>query len=462
MLDAAPEPVRHPQSRTKLNALLSSETAQVALVIAIALALRLAWALITQWHPDALQQDDAYFYDFTARALANGRGYIGPGGDATASWPPGYPLLLSTAYVLFGRHVIVARLLNVALGAATVWLVYLIGRRLFGHRPALLAAGIVACFPSLIFYTGVTLSEITFTFLALLAVYLLIVEGNHDSESEPQHRNAKSALLLGAGLVLGMATLTRGQALFLQLVFVPFWLRSGATWKRIGQKLAVLAVGMALIVTPWTIRNAIQLHAPVPISTNAGVDFWIGHNESATGKYDYSVAFRLGVEVALSHPELSGTARDVRANSAGFRKGLEFAATHPARELVLPFEKFFWLYYSDIDAVRWNEGRGLQKFLPGLVREGLLALSDVYYFAVAGLAVISMRRWFSDRDAGRLLLISLVAYWIFVHLVFFGSPRFHAPIMPIAGLLAAQAQLLFRPRRDGGLRPRSLTKGEGL
>ncbi len=414
----------------KLNAALHNQTAQAALVLALALALRLAWALITRWHP--MYYDDAYFYDFTARALANGRGYIQPTGDPTANWPPGYPVVLATAYVLFGEKVIVAQMLNVALGTATVWLAYLIGRRLFGHGPALLGAGIVACFPSLILYTGVTLSEITFTFLALLGIYLLIVEAQSG-------RPRDLRLLLGAGLVLGLAALTRGQALLLPLVLVPFWFRSGIRWRPIAQKLAALVLGMCLIMAPWTVRNLVQLHAPVLISTNAGVDFWIGHHESATGKYDYAVEFGLGVEVALSHPELDGTAREVQVSNDGFRKGLKFAATHPAQELILPFKKFFWLYYGDIGGVRWNEGRGLQNFLPGLVREGLLALSDVYYFAVAGLVVIGVRRWFSLRDPGRLLLISLVAYWTFIHLVFLGDPRFHAPIMPIVALLAGLA-----------------------
>ena len=58
---------------------------------------------------------------------------------------------------------------------------------------------------------------------------------------------------------------------------------------------------------------------------------------------------------------------------------------------------------------------------------------------MAGLVVIGVRRWFSLRDPGRLLLIALVAYWTFIHLVFLGDPRFHAPIMPVVALLAGLA-----------------------
>jgi 4-amino-4-deoxy-L-arabinose transferase-like glycosyltransferase len=410
----------------RLNAALRSHAVQVALVVGLAFALRLAWVLITQWHPAF--DDDAFRYDFTARALASGQGYIHLTGDPTAFWPPGYPVLLATAYVVFGEKVIVAQMLNVALGTATVWLAYLIGRRLFGRGTALLGAGIVACFPSLIFYTGVTLSEITFTFLALLAIYLLIMEAQSG-------RRRDVRLLLGAGLALGLAALTRGQALLLPVVLVPFWLRSGVSWRRICPKLAALALGMGLIVAPWTARNAIQLHAPVLIATNAGVDFWIGHHQSAAGDFGPTG----GAQLVFSHPELDPVTREVRVNNEGFEKGLSFAVTHPAQELVLPFKKLFWLYYNDEEGLRWNEGHGGQDFLPGPVRDGLLALSNVYYFAVLGLLLLGTGRWISLREPGRLLLLSLVGYWTLIHLVFFGNPRFHAPVMPLVALLAGLA-----------------------
>jgi hypothetical protein len=63
----------------------------------------------------------------------------------------------------------------------------------------------------------------------------------------------------------------------------------------------------------------------------------------------------------------------------------------------------------------------------------------VYYFTVLALVALGIRRWFSLREPGRVLLISLVAYWTLIHLVFFGDARFHTPIMPIVALLAALA-----------------------
>ena len=408
------------------RASIREHVALLAVVVSLGFALRLAWVAFTQWEP--LPDDDAFRYQFAAKSLVNGEGYVHLNGAATAFWPPGYPLLLATAYRFLGESIAVAQFMNVIFGTATVGLTYLIGRRTLGPAPALVGAGIVAFFPSLIFFTGVTLSETTFTFLSLLGIYLLIIEAKQGQERDLR-------LLIGAGLVLGLATLTRGQALLLPLVMVPFWLRLGLTRPLIFERLVAVVLGIGLIVAPWTIRNAAELDAPVFISTNAGVDLWIGHHEGADGSGGQSA----GAQLVYRHPGLSSVAREVRVNSDGFRKAVAYAFTHPQEEMRLPFQKLFWLFYNDEEGLKWNDGHGAQSFMSGGLRQGLVAVSNIYYFAMLGMVALGVRLWYSTKDAGKVLLISLVAYGTAVHLVFFGDPRFHAPIMPIAALLAAPA-----------------------
>ncbi len=423
-VNAAPEAT--PRVQTEIadgapGATLREHAVWLLAVLALAFVFRLTWVVFSDWQPTP--DDDAFRYDFTARSLVDGLGYLHLNGAPTAFWPPGYPLVLAAAYRVFGDNVGVGQLLNVVLGTATVGLVYLIGRRALGPRPALVGASIVAAFPSLVFFTAVTLSEVVFTFLALLGVYLVLIEAQSPSRG--------LRLLLAAGLVLGFASLVRGQALLLPIVLIPFWLRSGVDWSRIADKLVALALGIGLIVAPWSIRNAVVMDAPVLISTNAGVDFWMGHHEGANG------GLQNANELVFSYPELDTVEREVRVNAEGFRRGLKYAVTHPADEFVLTFKKLFWLYQNDEEGLKWNEGHGGQPFLGDNLREGLRSLSNVYYFAVLGFLALGVPLWFSLRDPGRLLLISLIAYWTLVHLAFFGDPRFHAPIMPLVALLAA-------------------------
>ena len=404
------------------TATVSNHTIWLLIILGFAFVLRLAWIAYSDWQP--MPDDDAFRYDFTARALLEGQGYVHLNGAPTAFWPPGYPLLLASAYWIFEETVAVAQLLNVLLGTATVGLVYLIGRRTLGMMPALVGAAIVAAFPSLIFFTAVTLSEVTFTFLALLAIYLLVLETQSG-------RGRHLPLLLAAGLVLGYAVLVRGQALLLPIVFVPFWLRTGVRWPGISHKLVALALGIGLMVAPWSIRNAIQMESLVFLSTNAGINFWIGNHEGATGRG------QLADELVYSYPELTTVQREVRVNAEGSRKGIAYALTHPVQEVSLSIKKFFWLYYHDSEGLSWNEGHGGQPFLSSLERVALFGLSNIYYFAVLGFFALGVRLWFSLRDPGSVLLISIIVYWTLVHVAFFGDPRFHAPIMPIVALLAA-------------------------
>jgi 4-amino-4-deoxy-L-arabinose transferase-like glycosyltransferase len=398
----------------------------LAVLMAASFLLRLLWVLISDWQPTP--DDDAYRYDFFARELLAGNGYVHLNGEPTAFWPPGYPLLLAAVYGMTNQSVFAAQLFNVVIATATVPLVYALGRRTVGAQAGLVGAGIVAFFPSLIFFSAVTLSETVFIFLALLGVYLLVVEAQREG-----HRDMR--LLLAAGLVLGFAALVRGQALLLPLVAIPFWLRSGIGWPRIADKLVALALGIGLIAVPWTVRNAIELDSPVLISTNAGVDFWMGHNAEAGGTLTVEAAD----ELVFRHPELTTAEREVRVNREGFREGIEYAVSHPVNEVFLVAKKFFWLYHNDEEGLKWNEGHGGQQFLSDTGRAVLYTVSNAYYFGV--LALFALGLWLMARPirAGPLLLLSLIVYWTVVHLVFFGDPRFHAPIMPVVALLAAPA-----------------------
>jgi 4-amino-4-deoxy-L-arabinose transferase-like glycosyltransferase len=319
---------------------------------------------------------------------------------------------------------------------------YGLGGRAFAERTALIGAVITACFPSLIFLAGVTLTETSFTFLALLGV-LLIVEADARRDWR---------WLVAAGIVIGVATLVRGQAALLPLVAIPFWWRStGGDVRATLARVAGVGVLAALVAVPWTARNYVESGSLVVLSSNAGIDFYIGHSEDADGRGRIVEAF------VFRYPELPPAEAEARVSRDGFREGIEYAATHPLREVELSARKLFFLYYHDQEALRWTEAHGEREFLSDAGRTTLAALSNVYYYAVLALAVagiatsVARAGW---RHPVRLLLLCIVAYWTLVHIAFFADPRFHAPIMPVVALWAAAgvvvlSTLLRRTRRRG-------------
>ncbi|HWQ29131.1 MAG TPA: glycosyltransferase family 39 protein [Dehalococcoidia bacterium] len=408
--------------RRRWREALSASTLALAAVVTLAVALRLVWIAYSDWRP--LPDDDAFRYDWFARNLAEGTGFVHLNGKPTAFWPPGYPLLVAPFYFLFGPDPLWAQLLNTALAGGAVALTFALARRAFGDRAGLLAAGIVALFPSLILFTGLTLSETAFTFFALLGLWLLIAEGGRG-------RIGLRELAL-AGAVIGFATLIRGQALLLPLVALPFWQMASGDWRAALRRLAVAGSCAAVVVVPWTIRNAIQMNAFVPISTNAGVDLWIGNHDGASGRGQMADA------LIYSRPDLDSVAGEVAVNAEGFRRAVRFALEQPLTELQLLPRKLFYLYYHDEEGLRWNDGHGGQPWMDPNVWRALRWLSNAYYYAVLALFAVGLAfAWRRLRTPALALVASTIVYWTAIHLVFFGDPRFHAPAMPLFAIFAA-------------------------
>ena len=86
-------------------------------------------------------------------------------------------------------------------------------------------------------------------------------------------KTPRPARALGVGLLWGIASLTWPVALLLPALIVAWaWVPLGLTVpvrERL-RHVILLLVGIALAVGPWTIRNALALHAFVPITTGGG------------------------------------------------------------------------------------------------------------------------------------------------------------------------------------------------
>jgi hypothetical protein len=95
----------------------------LAAIVAVAFVLRIGWVAWADFQPTI--KDDAGRYDFLARSLVSGGGYVNPNGATTMFWPPGYPFVLTAVYWLAPAppEGTAARVLNAVCGAASVALV---------------------------------------------------------------------------------------------------------------------------------------------------------------------------------------------------------------------------------------------------------------------------------------------------------------------------------------------------
>jgi 4-amino-4-deoxy-L-arabinose transferase-like glycosyltransferase len=233
---------------------------KLGVLVAAGVAARVAFVL---WTPRELK-GDPFFYHFAGRAIAEGLGYVSLrsffGGTLapTAQHPPLFPLFLAGLTKLGAGGVEAQRLAVSSLaGGAVIVALGLLGRKLGGSRVGLLAGAIAAFHPMLIAVDSSALSVPLYgvwVSFALLATYALLYRPS-----------ASRAAVLG--VLIGLATLTRSEALLLlPMLAVPLARRGGpGTWRR----LAIACAATVLVLAPWLARNYSLFHRPV-LANNYG------------------------------------------------------------------------------------------------------------------------------------------------------------------------------------------------
>lgn len=219
--------------------------------------------------PPAPAISDASAYRLLGANLADGDGYVRPfdlarTGQAvpTAEYPPGYPALLAGADLLGIESETGQRVLLCLVGGLTVALVGLIGRRLGGDAVGLGSAALAALHPSLWSTDTTPLAESLAAALAMAVVFAALAV----------HQDPARRRWFVLGVVAAAGGMVRGEVLLVGLVAIGGLVLAQPPQQR--RKLlgagGLALVGVAVVVGPWTIRNAVAFGEFVPLSNNAG------------------------------------------------------------------------------------------------------------------------------------------------------------------------------------------------
>jgi len=408
-------------------------------VLLFGFALRGCWILAVDVDPRSEFHFDMTFYELAALQLTEGALLRDFDGTPTAKWSPGYPLLLGTAYLTFGKHLIVGKLLNALLATLSGWFCYELGRRLFRPAVGLVGAALLAVLPGDIFYSALLLSETAFSTLFTGALWsFAILEERRPERFFPRW--------FGYGMLIGAAILVRGTAsLYLCVPVVIWWIsRSFGSAFRLG---AIAAAGLIVVVAPWTLRNLAVLGVPVIVSTQqVGMAMTFAHSEIADGGYSQRlVTFRDELVAPFAH--LPNPDREIAEWRFEMQRAFDYARTHPGRELMLIPRRLVNLYAHDHAALPWltpKPAPGRKKAaIFGPRRDRALAFAaDWSFYAIFALALIAIPRTLSRQRPAAWILPGSLAYVTLLHGVLFaGDPRFHAPLAPLLALLAAATLL---------------------
>jgi hypothetical protein len=124
--------------------------------------------------PLGAASDDALHLLLARNLLAGGFAVPGPGGVPVTDPLPGWPALMALPLALLDGHWGLLRLFPLAAAALLVWASWRLARRALGEEAALFAAGAVALDHALIGWAGVSLPDILYAALSVLALSALL------------------------------------------------------------------------------------------------------------------------------------------------------------------------------------------------------------------------------------------------------------------------------------------------
>jgi tetratricopeptide (TPR) repeat protein len=339
---------------------------------------------------------------------------------------PLYPYVVGVVRALGGGLGAVYAL-QVLLHVATALLVQRIASRRFSPGAGLLAALLYFLLADPAYYTARVLNCTLQAF-----VVAALWERALALQALPR---ARTALAVGAWLGVNVLANPTMEILLPVFALWTWWLagRGARGWK-LG--LLVLAASLALIA-PATLHNWLASRELIPVSGQAGVTFYHGNAPGADGTYHpipgiSSDRMRQNIDArALVRDSTDGSWS--ATSKAFFDKGLAFWTAEPAHAFALAVRKVYWFFtgrnYGDI-------------YVPALeVEDGFasrlsLAPLPVAWWTLPALVLLCLALREPRRNLPELALFFLPLATV---AVFWYSPRYRFPVLPIVCVFAAQA-----------------------
>jgi hypothetical protein len=198
--------------------------------------------------------------------------------------------------------------------------------------------------------------------------------------------------------------------------------------------LAMMVLGMAVIVAPWTLRNYVHHGRLVFVASEGGVTFWTGNHPLAVG--DGDMAANIGIKLdnqrlRAEHPLVG----EEDMEPIYYREALSWIREHPADWAALQLRKVFYLVVPVGPSYTLHSTR-------------YYVASVGSYLTVLGIVLTTVGRLRGGlhRVVGLWLL---AASAVVVALVFFPQERFRIPILdPTLVILAGAGLAQFRRVRE--------------
>lgn len=363
-------------------------------------------------------------------------------GDEAYFRGPLYPYLLAFFLKLTGSSIFWSRFLQIIIASFSAVLVYVLGEKAFSKKAGIFAGLAYAVYGTIIFYETMLLIPAIFIFLNLLAVYLMLLfKGRY-----------KLRFWFLAGIIVGLSAIARPNILLLAPFFM-LWIFAGfSQLKEIRKRFFVILiylVGILIPVFSVTLRNYLVTSEAILISSQGGVNFYIGNNPETEGLTMLMPEVQLNESLPWSkftdatrkaaEDEVGKKLTAAEESSFWTKKALKFIWNNPGKFIGTTFRKiiYFFVGFENSDQTDIYYSRTYSSLF------SILLWKKPLYFPwglIFPLALIGMLAGWSKRNELSLFYIFIIGY-IPTVILFLVTARHRLAIIPFMLLFAASGSL---------------------
>jgi len=225
----------------------------LVLILFLSLIIRLSFYFyVTPWdsfvEEKIILYDDPYEYHSLALNLINHGEYTSGNKSSEALRTPLYPFFIFVIYYIFGIKPFVVIIFQILIELLSIFLIFLIIKKIFNKTSGFLGAIIYGINPLLIFYSNTLFSDSLLVFFMTLFFYLVSRVIENDNNNVKRYLN-----YIAVGFVLGLSTLLKpiiAYMIYPLLLYLFLY-----NYKKSFRYIILLVITYYMTVTPWMYHN---------------------------------------------------------------------------------------------------------------------------------------------------------------------------------------------------------------
>lgn len=339
-------------------------------------------------------------------------------GISTAFMMPGLPFSLAFFVMIFGKFggITAFRVFQAIVQTGSLYLVFLIGRKIFNSKVGVVAVIINALCISDYWVTNLILTESVFKFFVLLLVYFSIYAIEQKS----------TKYYIFAAIAWAIGTYFRPTIATFPIVILIMWIIKKYSIKEMFKYATIVVVVFCIIMAPWWIRNYTVFHTFIPLTLATGNPMLQGtyiNYDQKTKKTD-----------GLNYAQFNHTGNEYKDNQTDVE-----ISKYRLQNLVPkhPIEFLAWYtlgktYYQIRIPFLWTSFLGVP-----------IKLVCLWHYLIFIFGVIGVASFYKNKDRNKMgtIAFSMIIYFIIMYLPFYAFPRYFYPAIPFLIIFAAYGVL---------------------